>query len=195
MHQRYIQRMLPRTYLANQMLIAMPTMDDPNFSRSVTYMCQHDAEGAMGIGVSRCANFRLIEVLEQMKISTALPEVAAQPVFLGGPVQNDRGFVLHEPCGDFLSSMRLRGGLCLTTSRDLLEAIAQGEGPRHYLVALGFSGWGEGQLEAEILQNSWLNAPVSRELMFSTPIEQRWQKAAALMGVNWHAVAGYVGHA
>ena len=195
MHQRYIQCMLPRTYLDNQMLIAMPAMDDPNFSRSVTYMCQHDADGAMGIGVSRSANFRLIEVLEQMKISTALPEVAAQPVFLGGPVQNDRGFVLHEPCGVFLSSMQLRGGLCLTTSRDLLEAIAEGEGPRHYLVALGFSGWGEGQLEAEILQNSWLNAPVSHELMFSTPIEQRWQKAAALMGVNWHAVADYVGHA
>jgi putative transcriptional regulator len=187
--------MLTRTFLANQMLIAMPAMHDPNFSRSVTYMCQHDAEGAMGIGIARAAHFRLIEVLEQMNIATNLPEVAAQPVFLGGPVQNDRGFVLHEPCGEFLSSMRLTGGLCLTTSRDLLEAIAVGEGPRRYLVALGYSGWDEGQLENEISQNSWLNAPVSRELLFSTPIEERWDRAAALMGVNWHAVAGYVGHA
>jgi putative transcriptional regulator len=188
-------RMHARTFLANQMLIAMPALEDPNFSRSVTYMCQHDAAGAMGIGVSRVANFRLIEVLEQMQINTALPEVAAQPVFLGGPVQNDRGFVLHEPCGEYLSSLRLRGGLCLTTSRDLLEAIAEGEGPKRYLVALGYSGWSEGQLEAELSQNSWLNAPVSRELLFSTPIEQRWQRAAQLLGVSWHAMAGYVGHA
>jgi putative transcriptional regulator len=182
-------------YLANQMLIAMPALEDPNFSRSVTYLCQHDHEGAMGIGISKPASFRLIEVLEQMRINTALPEVAAQPVFLGGPVQTDRGFVLHEPCGEFQSSMQLRGGLCLTTSRDLLEAIAGGRGPRHYLVALGYSGWGEGQLEQEILENSWLSAPMNREILFSVPIENRWQRATELLGVNWHTMPNYVGHA
>lgn len=183
------------TSLANQLLVAMPNLDDPDFSRSVNYMCQHDAEGALAIGVSRVAHFRLIEVLEQMHINTSLPDVAAQPVFIGGPVQNDRGFVLHEPCGEFLGSLRLRGGLCLTTSRDLLEAIAEGEGPRRYLVALGFAGWSGGQLEQEISQNAWLTTPANHEILFSTPIEQRWNRAAALLGVNWQAMSSFVGHA
>jgi putative transcriptional regulator len=183
------------SYLVNQILIAMPALEDPNFSRSVTYLCQHDSDGAMGIGISKPANFRLIEVLEQMRINTELPNVAAQPVFIGGPVQTDRGFVLHEPCGEFQSSMQLHGGLCLTTSRDLLEMIAHGEGPKNYLVALGYAGWGEGQLEQEMLDNSWLSAPANREIIFSIPVENRWQRATEILGVNWKIMANYAGHA
>lgn len=187
--------MLQPSYLNNQLLIAMPAMQDPQFARSVTYVCQHDDGGAMGIGVSRVAHFQLIEILEQMKIHTSLPQVAAQPVFLGGPVHTDRGFVLHEPVGEWASSFRVCEQLCLTTSRDLLEAIAIGEGPRRYLVALGYAGWEEGQLENELKQNAWLTAPAHRELLFSTPTDQRWQRAAQLLGVNLSNLTDYAGHA
>jgi putative transcriptional regulator len=179
----------------HQLLVAMPTLGDPHFSRSVTYVCQHDSQGAMGIGVSRAAHISLIEVLDQMHITTGIPDIAAQPVFIGGPVQNDRGFVLHEPGEPWLSSFQIRGGLCLTTSRDVLEAIAEGRGPRRYLVALGYAGWGEGQLEAEMLQNSWITTPYSRELLFKAPIAERWDRAGALLGVRWQAMADYAGHA
>jgi putative transcriptional regulator len=180
----------------HHLLIAMPMLGDPHFARSVTYLCQHDEAGAMGIAINRVAHIGLVEVLDQMGIQTALPQVAAQPVFIGGPVHSDRGFVLHEPCGPWLSSFQIRGGLCLTTSRDVLEAIAEGTGPQRYLVALGYAGWDEGQLESEILQNTWLTAPYNRDLIFKTPIEQRWQHAGNLVGVrSWPTVTDYVGHA
>ncbi len=182
-------------FLANQLLIAMPALDDPNFARSVTYLCQHDDEGAMGISISKPASFQLNEVLNQMHIQTSIEDIASQPVFLGGPVQSDRGFVLHEECGAWFSSVRLPSGLCLTTSRDLLEAIAEGQGPKRFLVALGYAGWGEGQLEQEILQNSWLNAPLDQEILFSVPAELRWQRATDLVGVKWQHLTGYAGHA
>jgi putative transcriptional regulator len=187
--------MIERSFFAGQLLIAMPCLQDPSFSRSVTYLCQHTQQGAMGIGISKAANLRLIDVLEQMNIETDLPEVASQPVMLGGPVHNDRGFVLHEAGENYDSTWQLSDTLSLTSSKDLLEAIAVGQGPRRYLVALGYSGWSEGQLEEEFAQNSWLTAPFDRDLVFTTPLENRWQRAAALSGVNITQMANYVGHA
>jgi putative transcriptional regulator len=187
--------MIERSFFAGQLLIAMPCLQDPSFSRSVTYMCQHTQQGAMGIGISKPANLRLIDVLEQMDIATDLPEVASQPVMLGGPVHNDRGFVLHEAGENYDSTWQLSDTLSLTSSKDLLEAIAAGQGPRRYLVALGYSGWSEGQLEEEFAQNAWLTAPFNPDLVFATPLENRWHRAAALSGVNINRIANYVGHA
>jgi putative transcriptional regulator len=187
--------MIERSYFAGQFLIAMPTLQDPSFARSVTYLCQHSDEGAIGIGVCKPANLRLLDVLEQMDIATDLPEVAAQPVLLGGPVQNDRGFVLHDAGLSYASTWQLNAQLSLTSSKDLLHDIAAGKGPRRYLVALGYSGWSEGQLEEEFAQNSWITAPCDRDIIFSAPIDSRWQRAAALSGIKMSNVTSYVGHA
>lgn len=183
-------------FLGNHFLIAVPGMSDPNFQRSVTLVCQHTADGAMGLMLNRLSDYKIGDVLEQMSISTELTELAETPVLLGGPVQPERGFVLHEPGAEkWDSTFQLSDELSLTTSRDILAAMARGEGPRRALVALGYAGWGEGQLETELQDNAWLAVAADRAILFETPLEQRWSSAARLMGVDLTLLTDYAGHA
>ncbi len=180
---------------ANQLLIALPTLADPHFARSVTLICQHDADGAMGVVVNRDSDYTLGEVLRQMEIETDDQSLLEQRVLAGGPVHPERGFVLHDGRSDWDSTLVVAEGLAVTTSRDILEAIARGEGPPHALVALGCAGWGAGQLEQELAENSWLTAPADAQILFDLPLDQRWQAAAGRIGVDLMRMAGHVGHA
>ncbi|MFT4561049.1 MAG: putative transcriptional regulator [Gammaproteobacteria bacterium] len=181
--------------LTNHFLIAMPSLDDPNFSKTVTYLCAHNDEGAMGIVINRPLEIELAEVFLQMNIESELSDSDQQPVYLGGPVHRDRGFIIHRPATPWESSIQVTNELALSTSRDILEAIGAGTGPQESLVALGYAGWGAGQLEQEMSQNAWLSGPASLEIIFNTPAEQRWQLAAEQMGVNMTAMSTDVGHA
>ena len=181
--------------LTNQFLIAMPAMGDPNFSKTVTYVCAHNDDGAMGIVINRPLEIELEEVFAQMHINNANPATTSQPVYQGGPVHRDRGFVIHHPAQDWESTIRVTKELAVSTSRDILEAMGKGEGPNAALVALGYAGWGAGQLEQEMSQNAWLSSPASLEIIFHTPPELRWQRAAAELGVDLSALSGDVGHA
>ena len=181
--------------LANQLLIALPGLADPNFSRSVTLVCQHDADGAMGVVVNRASEYTLGEVFRQMGIETDDAELCARAVMAGGPVHPERGFVLHDGDREWDSSLAIADGLYVTTSRDVLEAMARGEGPPSATVALGCAGWGAGQLEHELLENSWLTAPADADLLFRMPLEARWQAAAGRIGVDLARLADYAGHA
>lgn len=181
--------------LANQLLIAMPNMRDPNFDHTVTLICQHNDEGALGIVLNRTVELTVGDILDQMDISRELFLQSDEPVHYGGPVQTERGFILHEDVGSWDSTLEVHDGLGLTTSRDILEAMARNEGPNRSLVALGYAGWGSGQLEQEISDNSWLNGPANPELIFSTPVEQRWAAAAQLLGVDLGLLSSEAGHA
>lgn len=183
------------TPLTNQLLIAMPTLRDPNFARGVTFLCQYGEDGAMGLMINRLSEYRLGDVLAQMNMHSEIPDVVDAPVLIGGPVQPERGFVLHTPNGEWESSFRISERVSVTTSRDILVAIAAGNGPRQAVVALGYSGWSPGQLEQELVENHWLTAPASEQLLFETPLEQRWEAAANLVGVNLFQMASYAGHA
>lgn len=180
---------------ANQLLIALPSLADPNFARGVALICQHDAEGAMGLVLNRSSEYTLGDVLEQMRIEGGDEALRAQPVLAGGPVHPERGFVLHDGDREWDSSLAIADGLYVTTSRDILEAMARGEGPQRAAVALGCAGWGAGQLEFELGENTWLTAPADPGVWFDTPLEQRWQRAAAGIGVDMARVADYAGHA
>lgn len=183
-------------FLGNHFLIAVPGLNDPSFSRSVTLVCQHNEEGAMGLMLNRVSDYRLGDVLEQMQIRTDDEALAASPVLLGGPVQPERGFVLHDADGaSWDSTFQVSPSLCLTTSRDILAAMARGEGPRQALVALGYAGWSEGQLENELQDNAWLTVEADRAILFETPLEQRWAASARLMGVDLSLLTAYSGHA
>ena len=183
------------TPLANQLLIALPSLADTNFSRAVALVCQHDADGAMGLIVNRPSEYTLGEVLGQMGVEQASEAMRSRPVLAGGPVHPERGFVLHDGGLQWDSSMQIADGLFLTTSREILEAMAAGEGPAHALVALGCAGWGPGQLEQELAENDWLTAPADADLLFDTPLEARWQAAAGLIGVDFAHLADYSGRA
>jgi putative transcriptional regulator len=180
---------------SSQLLIALPALDDPNFSRSVALICQHDEEGAMGVVVNRASEYSLGDVLAQMNLETRDPALASQIVLNGGPVHPERGFVLHDGGKQWDSTLAIGAGLALTTSRDILEALAEGEGPEHVVVALGCAGWGAGQLEFELGENSWLTAPADNELLFSLPLERRWQAAGGRLGIDITRVTDYSGHA
>ena len=181
--------------LANQLLIALPALADSPFARSVSLICQHDAEGAMGVVVNRASEYTLGEVFEQMGIASDDETLRAQPVLAGGPVHPERGFVLHDGAREWDSSLAIAEQLYVTTSRDILEAMARGEGPVQVAVALGCAGWGAGQLEQELIDNAWLTAPVDAELLFALPLAARWQAAAARIGVDMSRMADYSGHA
>jgi putative transcriptional regulator len=183
------------TSLANQLLIALPALADPNFARSVALICQHDDDGAMGVVVNRPSEYTLGDVFEQMGIATGDEALREQVVLAGGPVHPERGFVLHDGGREWDSSLAVADGLFVTTSRDVLEAIAGGDGPPRAVVALGCAGWGAGQLEYELTENSWLTVPADAELLFSTPLDARWQAAAGRIGVDMTRVADYSGHA
>ena len=182
-------------FLADHFLIAMPALADPNFARGVTLLCQHDKDGAMGLTINRRSDFVLGEIFRQMGIESQVPELAAQPVLLGGPVQPDHGFVLHDDPREWDSTLRFGNGLAITTSRDVLEAMARGDGPARTLVVLGFAGWAAGQLEAELIENAWLTGPVDSAVIFDLPLEARWRAAADAIGVDLMRLSDAVGHA
>jgi putative transcriptional regulator len=181
--------------LANQLLIALPALDDPHFSRSVALICQHDDDGAMGVVVNRASEYTLGEVLRQMNLDTDDQSLRNRVVLYGGPVHPERGFVLHDGAREWDSTLQITDGLYLTTSRDILEAMAEGRGPDNAVVALGCAGWGAGQLEFELGENSWLTAPADGELLFDMPLDQRWQAAGGRIGVDMTRMTDYSGHA
>lgn len=181
--------------LEGQLLIAMPGMQDPNFNETVAFICKHDENGAIGIVVNRASEMSLGEVCRQLEFETVLGDDDKQPIMNGGPVQPDRGFVLHQSDQTFDSTVDPDATVKVTVSQDVLRAIAKGEGPRPALVALGYAGWASGQLESEIAANAWLNVPVEPSILFETPIEDRWRAAAELIGVDLSRVTSYAGHA
>ena len=181
-------------YLQKQMLIAMPAMADPNFSRSVTLLCQHNEEGAIGITINRKSSFTLGELLFQLNIPCENEKISSQLVLEGGPVSPDHGFVLHTPVEGFDSSIQINDDIMVTTSRDVLAAIATGNGPDKFLVALGYAGWDDGQLEFEMRQNAWLSVPADKGILFESALPQRWEKALGKLGINisdLHEVGGH----
>ena len=181
--------------LKNQLLIAMPTLQDPNFSRTVTYICEHGDHGAMGIVLNRPTELRLLDVLQHMDIDGGLGMAGEQIVYLGGPVEEERGFVLHTHTDPWDSTLAIDDRISITSSRDILEAMAHGGGPEQTLVALGYAGWGAGQLEQELQQNAWLSGPADQSILFDLPAEQRWEAAARLLGVDLNLLSGEAGHA
>ena len=182
-------------YLADHFLIAMPSLADPHFVRGVTLICQHDEHGAMGLVINHLSEYTLGAVLRQMDIQSDSPVLGRQAVLIGGPVQPDRGFVLHVDCRDFGSTLRFGQGLAVSTSREILQELAKGDGPERTLIALGYAGWTAGQLEFEIGQNSWLTVPADKAIFFETPVEERWRAAARSIGVDISKLSDAIGHA
>lgn len=180
--------------LTNHFLIAMPGLNDPNFYHTVTYVCAHNEEGAMGIVVNRPLEIRLGELLDHMDIGIHHEPARHLPVFQGGPVEPERGFVLHRPNGGWHSMMTVDGQVAITTSRDILSAIAHGSGPHKNLVALGYAGWRAGQLEAEMVENAWLSGPADASILFDVPAAERWSAAANLLGVDMRLMSMEAGH-
>ncbi len=180
---------------SNHFLIAMPGMTDPNFAHTLTYVCEHNQDGALGIVVNKPTDMTLSSLFEQIEVPLDDPGLAKRPVHFGGPVQIDRGFVLHRPLGNWQSTLACSDDLGLTTSKDVLEAVARGQGPREVLVSLGYAGWSAGQLEQEIAQNAWLTVEADPEVMFDLPAERRLPAAMRLLGIDLSRLSDDVGHA
>ena len=187
--------MVENQYFNNQFLIAMPGLLDPHFNHSVTLLCEHSEQGALGLVVNRPTELKLTDMLKHMKLEHPALMNDDHIVYWGGPVQTERGFVIHNEPGRWESSLKLSDKLFITTSKDVLAAIGNGEGPKNFLVTLGYAGWGAGQLDHEILENSWLNTPVDSAILFTTPAPSRWQAATRLLGVDVTQLAGPAGHA
>jgi putative transcriptional regulator len=170
-------------------------MPDPNFSTTVTLICEHNDEGALGIVINRPLDLKLGGLFEQLDVEDADPVVADSPVLMGGPVGPERGFVLHNPGGQFENSLAVSSEIYLTLSRDIIDAMATGTGPGKTLVALGYAGWEPGQLEYEMLANSWLNVPASSAIVFDTPFNERWMSAARTLGIDINQISHDAGHA
>ena len=181
--------------LTNQLLIAMPGMADPNFSSTVTLICEHNDEGALGIVINRPLPLKLGGLFAQLDVNDADPRAAEVPVLMGGPVGPERGFVLHESTHSYENSLAVSKTINLTLSRDVIDAMATGKGPRKTLVALGYAGWQPGQLENEMLANSWLNVTASPDIVFDLPFVERWTAAAESLGVDISRLAPDAGHA
>jgi putative transcriptional regulator len=183
------------TSLTNHLLIAMPSLADPNFSQSVTIVCEHTEKGALGIVVNKPLPMRLSDVLEQMNMEAQSEYIAAKPVLRGGPVSTDRGFVLHRPGGQWDRSHKVSDMIQVTTSCDVLAAIARGEGPEDAFIALGYAGWEAGQLEQEIKDNSWISMPINSHMVFDLPYEERWSAAWRFLGIDKDMMSRVSGHA
>ena len=186
----------------NQFLIAMPSLREGTFAGTVIYLCEHTDKGALGLVINKPIDITLKNLFEKVELSLDRPELAESPVYFGGPVQTERGFVLHESLGGedgdgghYNSSLRIPGGLEMTTSKDVLEALSSGAGPKKVLVTLGYSGWGAGQLEDEMSRNGWINVNAERDIIFDTPVEQRYDKALSLLGIDANMLSGEAGHA
>ena len=188
-------------HLANQFLLAMPGMVDPNFAGSVIYLFEHTERGAMGLVINRPTELDMGALFEKIEVKLEAEPVSEQPVYFGGPVQIERGFVLHEPTTEaaYSSSLAVPGGLTMTTSKDVLEAVATGSGPSKFLMTLGYAGWSAGQLEEEITLNGWINVPLSQqqmvEIIFNTPSSQRYERTMSLLGFDPSHLSGEAGHA
>lgn len=187
--------MIESGYLSNRFLIAMPNLADPNFYQTVTFIGEHNSNGALGIVINRPLSLTIGELLNHLQVPVARSNIAAMPIYAGGPVQPEQGFVVHTPVGRWGATLRVTDSIGITTSRDILHAVACGEGFKHALVALGYAGWGPGQLEQEMTHNAWLCTPFDPDILFQTPSEQRWTAAAALLGVDLNLLSGAVGHA
>jgi len=173
----------------------MPGMADPNFTTTVTLICEHNDDGALGIVINRPLNLSLAGLFEQLDVGEPDPAVANDPVLMGGPVGPERGFVLHNPGIAFDNSVVVSDDIHLTLSRDVIDALAKGNGPDKSLVALGYAGWQPGQLESEMLANSWLNVPASPDIVFDTPFSERWMSAARTLGIDISQISPDAGHA
>jgi putative transcriptional regulator len=182
--------------LQNHLLIAMPTLNDPYFSRSVTYICEHNEHGAMGIVINQPVGMNLKQLLSQTDSEVQVLEQKADDIILaGGPVSQDRGFILHTSQPGWNSSLQLTSEIMVTTSKDILPALGDGTGPEKALIALGYAGWTAGQLEEEIQSNSWLTVEADVELLFDEPIHKKWQTAVQKLGIDIWQLAPDVGHA
>ncbi|MBL0422168.1 YqgE/AlgH family protein [Ramlibacter sp. AW1] len=190
--------------LTHHFLIAMPGMEDARFAGSVIYLCEHSSRGALGIVINKPSDINLKHLFEKVDLPLGRDDLMAAPVFQGGPIATERGFVLHEAVyagGSepnetvYASTMTIPGGLEMTTSKDVLEALSTGAGPRKVLVSLGYSQWGEGQLESELAENSWLTVGADPAVIFDTPVEQRYQKALGLLGLESWMLSRDAGHA
>jgi putative transcriptional regulator len=181
--------------LTNHFLIAMPNMADPYFAKTLTYICKHNDEGALGLVVNRPIDLTLGGLFEKVEIALEPEHWRGMPVYFGGPVQMDRGFVLHQPVGSWQSTLTIDDAVGLTTSKDILESIGQGKGPKRVLVALGYAGWASGQLENEIKQNGWLTVQADLGVVFDLPHEARLAAAMDLLGVNFATLSDEAGHA
>ena len=186
--------------LTNHFIIAMPSLNDPNFEQSVSYICEHNNEGAMGVVINRPTDLTFSELCEQLEIEITDNDTANYPIYDGGPVEIDRGFILHTPIGDWESTLEVTKDIGLTMSQDIIEAIANGYSsdsnpPKHVIIALGYAGWSEDQIEDEIAANTWLNVPATDEILFRTPTENRWTAAAASLGINLQTISSDIGHA
>ncbi|MBW7925028.1 MAG: YqgE/AlgH family protein [Burkholderiaceae bacterium] len=179
----------------NQFLIAMPSLSDSNFGGAVVFIAEHSPKGALGLVINRPMQIDLATLFERIDLKLEIAPLASAPVLFGGPVQMDRGFVLHEPVGEWNSTVTVGDGLGLTSSKDVLEAVAEGTGPQRMIVTLGYAGWGPGQLEEEIGRNSWLSVPATSELIFDTPIEERLPGAYRLLGIDPAFLSMSAGHA
>ncbi len=187
-----------RMNLTNQFLIAMPGMGDDTFSGAVVYLCEHTENGALGLVINKPIDIKLKNLFQKVDLSLDSEELAEQPVFYGGPVQTERGFVLHEKQGDtpvYSSTLSIPGGLEMTTSKDVLEALSHGAGPRRLLVTLGYSGWAAGQLEDELGRNGWLTVDAVPEIIFDTPVAERYDRAVSLLGFDPRMLSQEAGHA
>lgn len=181
--------------LHNQLLIAMPGMADPNFNSTVTLVCEHNAEGALGIVINRPMNLSLGGLFEQLDLDAGRSSFADHPVLSGGPVAQERGFVLHRPGPRYESSLAVSADVQLTLSRDIIDDMASGNGPDKVLLALGYAGWEPGQLEDEILGNTWLTVPATPEIIFDVPYAERWSIAAKTIGIDISQISPHAGHA
>lgn len=184
--------------LTDHFLIAMPAMDDPYFSKSLIYVAEHNQQGALGLIINRPIEMNLATLLEKIDVpfeSVDSINLSKLPVFFGGPVQTDRGFVLHRPIGEWQSTLVVNQDVGLTSSRDVLQAVARDGEPREIMVTLGYSGWGAGQLEHELAQNAWLSVPANQHILFDTPFEERLPSAMELLGIDFTNLAENAGHA
>src|ERR1019366_2282276 len=182
-------------YLTNQLLIAMPAMDDPNFAQTVAMVCEHSAQGALGLILNKPLPMRMGEIFEQLEIAIKEGPLSERQVLRGGPMQPDRGFVVHRAGGEWDSTMKVSDTIHVTASRDILAAMARGQGPEEAVVALGYAGWGGGQLEEEIRANAWLSVPVESGIIFHLPFEYRWHAAGRLLGVELSRISPISGNA
>jgi putative transcriptional regulator len=182
--------------LSQQLLLAMPGKVSGNLANTVIYVCEHTEHGALGLVINRPTDITVGDLLKRIDLDLSLEIGAVQdaPVFFGGPVQTDRGFVLHAPIGGYSSSIQL-GDVALTTSRDVLQDVAKGKGPAHLLITLGYAGWGAGQLESEMSRNAWLNVAANTDILFNTPFESRYEVALSQLGINPLMLTGEAGHA
>ena len=180
--------------LRNQFLIAMPSLNESIFSHTITYICDHSEDGAMGLVINQPLGIDMSEIFKQLDYNSSGSH-SLEPVLCGGPVQPERGFILHSPERRWESSLAVSDDIMLTASRDIIEAISHDQGPQKFLVTLGYAGWGAGQLEEEIANNAWLTLPANPSIIFDTPLEQRWSAASKSLGIDLNLISGTAGHA